>query len=352
MSDPTLQPLCPERRDALALSLVYNIGSLRSRELRAQFGSAARALDDAFDVAVAREARERADAALTRARRGPLELLLDSDEAYPQSLHDLPDPPPALWALGSLDTLKRPVVAIVGTRRATHYGQRMARELAGAFARAGACVVSGMALGIDATAHRAALDNGGHTVAVLGTGADVAYPPAHRALHREIASRGLVISELLPGEHSHGGSFPNRNRIIAALAKVTIVVEAPIKSGALITARHAAGLPNAVVACVPGPIDSPQSEGTNLLIRDGAQIICSVADALALAGLTPPLRSSPAMAGEAEQRVWSALANGAASLDELCSRTGLPVQDCLTAVTTLEIQGAIECCLTGEIRRR
>lgn len=352
MSDPTRPPLCPERRDALALSLVHNIGSLRHRELCARFGSAARALDESFEPGVSREARARADAALARARAGNLDMLLHTDEVYPGRLRDLPDLPPVLWALGNLETLKDPVVAIVGTRRPTHYGQRMARELAGAFARAGACVVSGMALGIDATAHRSALEHGGRTAAVLGTGADVPYPPAHRALHREIASRGIVLSELLPGEHSNAGSFPNRNRIIAALAKVTLIVEAPVRSGALITARHAEDLPDTVVACVPGPIDAPQSEGTNLAIRDGAQIVCSVADALALAGLTPPLRSSPVLDGEAEERVWSALASPAASLDELCAVTALPVQECLAGVTSLEIRGAIECCLTGEIRRR
>jgi len=352
VTDPTRPPRCPERRDALALSLVRNIGSLRHRELCARFGSAARALDENFDVGISHESRARADEALARAQAASLQMLLCTDAAYPERLHDLPDPPAVLWALGSLEALEPPVVAIVGTRRPTHYGQRMARELAGAFARVGACVVSGMALGIDATAHRAVLEQGGRTVAVLGTGADVAYPPAHRALHREIASRGTVLSELLPGERSNPGSFPNRNRIIAALATVTLIVEAPVKSGALITARHARDLPNAVVACVPGPIDAPQSEGTNLEIRDGAQIVCSVADALALAGLTPPLRSATALDSEAEQRVWSALASAAASLDELCARTALPVRECLAAVTSLEIRGAIECSLTGEIRRR
>src|SRR5207249_9854011 len=146
-----------------------------------------------------------------------------------------------------------------------------ARELAGALARAGACVVSGMALGIDAIAHRAALEVNGRTIAVLGTGVDIAYPRAHRGLHAEIVARGLVLSELPPGAHSHGGSFPLRNRIIAALAKVTIVVEAPEGSGALITSERALDL-NRTVAAVPGPIDSPQSEGTNKLIREGAQI--------------------------------------------------------------------------------
>ena len=163
------------------------------------------------------------------------------DDDYPAALLDLPEPPAILWRIGSLDLLQGPVVAIVGTRQATLYGERVTREIAGALARAGASVVSGMARGIDGVAHVAALDAGGRTVAVLGTGVDIAYPPSHRALHRRIATSGLLLSELPPGAHSHGGSFPQRNRLIAALARLTIIVEAPIKSGALITASLVSG---------------------------------------------------------------------------------------------------------------
>src|SRR5205814_10394037 len=128
---------------------------------------------------------------------------------------------------------------------------------------------SGMARGIDGVSHVAALDAGGMTAAVLGTGVDIAYPPSHRTLHARIASAGLLLSELPPGAHSHGGSFRKRNRLIAALARLTIVIEAPVKSGALYTAHDAADLDRDVGA-VPGPIDSPKSEGSNLLFRDGA----------------------------------------------------------------------------------
>lgn len=273
------------------------------------------------------------------------------DAGYPARLKELPDPPQRLWHLGSWDVLDRPVVAIVGTRRATAYGLRVTRELSSALARGGACVVSGMALGIDGCAHRGALDTGGHTVAVLGTGVDVAYPRAHQELHREIAERGLLLSELPPGAHSHGGSFPMRNRLIAALASLVIVVEAPIKSGALITAHHALDLWRDV-AVVPGPIDSPQSQGTNECLRDGAHAITSVADALSLARLAPQRRTGPQLDDETETRIWSALEAGATSLDELCARASLPVARCLTAITALELRGAIECALTGEIRRR
>jgi DNA processing protein len=142
-----------------------------------------------------------------------------------------------------------------------------------------------------------------------------------------------------------------RNRIIAALAKVTIIVEAPFGSGALHTQGHAEEI-GRTVACVPGPIDSPTSSATNELIRDGRQCIATVEDAMSLMGLTVPVRSNPSFDSEAERRVWAELNRGASSLDALCTRSGLPVQECLAAVTALELRGAVECALTGEVRRR
>lgn len=281
----------------------------------------------------------------------PIHAVGVGDAAYPAVLGDLPDPPDELWWMGDWDVLQRPLVAVVGTRRATSYGLRITREISGALARGGACVVSGMALGIDGAAHRAALESNGATIAVLGTGADVAYPRSHSTLHREIIQRGLVISEMPPGARSHGGSFIKRNRIIAALARLTIVVEAPFGSGALWTARMAMDL-GRDLAIVPGPIDSPQSQGANEFLRDGAHPIVSVADALCLAGLAPERHAEPRVDDDVEMRIWAALADGAATLDELCARSALPVAQCLTAITTLELRGAIECALTGEIRRR
>jgi DNA processing protein len=273
------------------------------------------------------------------------------DASYPSRLTELAAPPVQLWFVGDLSLIEAPLVTIVGTRRATSYGLRITRELATALTRAGACVVSGMALGIDAASHRAALDAGGRTMAILGTGADVPYPRAHVALHREIIEHGLVLSELPPGAHSHGGSFPNRNRILAAISKLTIVVEAPFDSGALITAERALEL-GRDIAIVPGPIDSPQSAGSNHLLREGAHPIVAVEDAVVLAGLSPVPRAGPRVDDEVEMRVWAALGHGAATLDELCSRSGLPVAQCLSAVTGLELRGAVECALTGEVRRR
>ena len=274
------------------------------------------------------------------------------DDGYPPALLDLRSPPRVLWAIGELSMLEPPVVAIVGTRKATPYGERVAREIAGALARAGACIVSGMARGIDGYAHAAALDVGGRTVAVLGTGVDVAYPASHRPLHRRLRERGLLLSEEAPGAHAGRGSFPKRNRLIAALASVTIVIEAGADSGAGITAGHALEL-GRTLAAVPGPIDSPQSKGANLFIRDGATVIAEVDDALQLVGLTPRVRRPDLeIANPAERAVWAALRDGGLDVDSLAARSGLPARECLAAVTTLELNGAIECALTGEIRRR
>ena len=271
---------------------------------------------------------------------------------YPAELSDLPQPPQQLYAIGRASALTTPRVAIVGTRNCTGYGERATRTLTRALVRAGASVVSGMARGIDAAAHRTAIEEGGNTVAVLGTGVDVPYPVGHRQLHMTIGEKGLVISENAPGTRAGKGSFPRRNRIIAALAPLTIVVEAGFRSGALNTAAQALEL-NRQVAAVPGPIDSEQSRGSNQLLRDGAGFIASTADALSLLGLEAPKEiSAPPLLADSEQKVWDSIQSGFVLTDSLPSSTGLALAECLAAITSLEIMGLIECSLAGEIRRR
>ena len=208
-----------------------------------------------------------------------------------------------------------------------------------------------MARGIDAAAHRAALESDGATIAVLGTGVDIAYPAAHRALHERIAATGLVLSEELPGDRATGGSFPRRNRIIAALACLTVVCEAPERSGALITAEYANNL-GRTVAAVPGRIDSPQSLGSNRLLRDGAHVITDADDALLHIHAAPRRRADPSFENAGERAVWDALERGPASVDELANRARLPARACLAAVTALELRGVVECALDGDVRRR
>lgn len=269
---------------------------------------------------------------------------------YPAELLDLPNPPDALFVLGTRATLDAPRVAIVGTRDCTAYGDRIARKIAGAIARAGGCVISGMARGIDACAHRAALEAGGKTVAVLGTGIDVPYPRGHARLHAEIAQQGLVLSESPPGTAAFRGCFPRRNRILAALAKVTIVVEAGHKSGALLTAKNALEL-GRTVAAVPGPIDSEHSAGTNELLRDGAHVIATVDDALALAGFPAEPELVLPEFTEPERAVWDALGKGAAPIELLAHRASLSLRDCMSATTALELRSLISAGFSGEYRR-
>lgn len=303
------------------------MGSRKWKDLVARFGSARRAFDEGLPSAANRSALlAEAEGHLRRGETAGVLPVAANEAGYPPPLTRLDDAPPVLWLLGDPAHLAGPAVAIVGTRDATAYGERITRALAAALARAGAVVVSGMARGIDAAAHRATLEAGGSTVAVLGTGADVAYPRAHRPLHREIARRGLVLSELPPGEAAGPASFPRRNRIIAGLARLTIVVEAGVKSGALITAREALDA-GRDVAVVPGPIDAPQSTGSNGLLRDGAHPILDVADAVQLAGLTAAVSRPVRALSAAEARVWEALAKGALDADTLAIVTALPTTD-------------------------
>ena len=332
----------------LALALVPGIGAARLAALVERHGSACAALDAhpasrASDlVAAAAVARDRAAAVGARIR-------LPVEDEWPAGLRDLPDPPTHLYSLGAWPP-PSPALAIVGTRDATAYGERVTAELARAVARAGIGVVSGLARGIDAAAHRATLAAGAPTVAVLGTGIDVPYPAGHRALHAEIAAAGVVVSEHPPGQGAAPGCFPRRNRLVAALAGVTLVVEAGTRSGALITASHALDL-GRTVAAVPGPIDAAQSRGANELLRDGASVIASPDDLLALFGRDVPAPASPALDGD-ERVVWDTLGRGTLDLDALAALSRLPVSRCLAAVTRLELAGVVECGLTGEIRRR
>jgi DNA processing protein len=271
---------------------------------------------------------------------------------YPRELLDLAQPPRELYAIGRISALTRPCVAIVGTRNSTGYGERATRTLTRSLVRAGVSVISGMARGIDAAAHRTAIEERGNTVAVLGTGIDVPYPVGHRALHRTIAQNGLIISENPPDTRAGPGCFPKRNRIIAALAPVTIVVEAGFRSGALNTASQALEL-GRTVAAVPGPIDSEQSRGSNQLLRDGATFIAVADDALALLGVAlPGEKSTPPLLPDSEQKIWDAIEGGFVQTDSLPAATGLTLAECLAGITSLEIMGLVECSLAGEIRRR
>lgn len=238
-----------------------------------------------------------------------------------------------------------PTVAIVGTRKPTEYGQKVAYDLAYAAARAGAVVVSGLAYGIDSIAHRAALDAGGVTVAVLGTPIDKIYPRRHLGLAREIAAKGgVVMSEMAPGEEFFAKTtFLRRNRLISGLADVVVVVEAAERSGSLNTAMHALEQGREIFA-VPGEVGRPMSEGCNRLIqKSGAQIYTGVEDVLALLFPWRRASSEPDLEGatEEETAILTALAMGENEGEEILKRTGLAVTEFNQVMTMLEIQGRV-----------
>ena len=317
------------------------------------FASPAQAFRARVPASEATRLRAEARAIVAEGERLGARLLLVDDTDYPRALRHLSDPPPYLFVQGDLALVDRPCVAIVGTRRATPYGERVTASLVNGLVDAGVCIVSGMARGIDSAAHRSTLARRGATIAVLGTGVDIAYPTGNRTLHRTIAQRGLLVSEFPCGTRATPGSFPRRNRVIAALAQLTIVVEAGVKSGAGITSDHANDLGREVGA-VPGPVDSPQSAYTNEMIRTGAHPILRADDALALIGLKDkgvrPFPVDPSLHGD-ELVVWKALENGAAPLDWLVEHASLEPKRALAAVTSLELSGLVETGPLGELRR-
>jgi DNA processing protein len=210
---------------------------------------------------------------------------------YPPLLAAIPDPPECLWIRGDRSILCRTTVAVVGARDASREGLLAAREIAADLARAGVVVVSGLARGIDSSAHLGAFDGGGTTIAVLGTGIDKAYPAENKGLHEEIAQRGVLVTELPPGTHATEFTFPKRNRIISGLSKAVVVVEAREKSGSLITARLAADQGRDVMA-VPGTFVGGRNRGANALLRDGAKLVESAVDILQELGLDSPKQAA------------------------------------------------------------
>ena len=253
----------------------------------------------------AREREVREPLTVERVQRGLAEYrdaaLTLADDDYPELLRHLPDPPLALFYRGDTALLKKPAVAMVGSRRASAYGLNAARHLAGQLAIAGVTVVSGLARGIDAASHEAALDAGGDTIAVLGTGIDVVYPRSNKKLFRAIEERGLIVTEFAPAMPPLSANFPIRNRIISGLAMATVIVEATGRSGSLITARTAAEQGRNVCA-VPGTIFAAGAEGTNRLIQYGAKLVHDVNDILEEVPGSPRLGSVPEIAPDSPLR--------------------------------------------------
>ena len=283
-------------------------------------------------------------------------ILVESNDTYPGLLSRIHDQPGVLFVRGSIEPCDALAVSIVGARHATAYGRRIASQLAGGLARAGYTVVSGLARGIDAAAHRGALDAGGRTIAVLGSGVLEIYPPEHASLAEEITRQGAVVSEAPPLAPPQRGSFPSRNRIVSGLGLGTVVVEAADRSGALITARLA-GEQGREVFAVPGPIDSRMSRGCHALLREGARLVESVADILEELG--PLFQATVAADGrevrspaelqldDIEQAVLGGVdalvadegeSSRTVSIDDLVARSGLAASQVLAALGVLEMR--------------
>ncbi len=351
--------MTPEREATSAFTLagLPGIGARRFRALIDRFGTAEAALGAApaaFAAATglthANPLARRSDAARRAARItrqcGELgaSVLVYGAPGYPPALGDLPAPPPVLFVLGRADLLLRRCVAIVGSRRATAYGRRVSRGLGASFAQTGRCVVSGMAMGIDAEAHLGALP--GPTAAVLGSGVDVPSPPRNRALYGRILDEGgAIVSEFPPGAPAEPHHFPRRNRIIAALARDVIVVEASNRSGALITAEIALDLGRDVHA-VPGPIDRATAAGANRLIADGAGVVLEIGPLEGPAGAEGRLPDEPEL-----RELVLALPAAPVAVEEVAARTGRAPEAVAPLLTILEIRGFLTPTRDGRVMR-
>ncbi|MFO1282941.1 MAG: DNA-processing protein DprA [Burkholderiales bacterium] len=311
--------------------------------------------------ALATRDREREDATARWLEDPAHRLVALDDPEYPAALLEAGEPPPALYVLGDPAWLSRPSIAIVGSRHATPDGEETAQTFARTLANAGFTIVSGLATGIDAAAHRGALDAAASTIAVTGTGPDRVYPASHRDLAHAIVARGSVVTPFPPGTPPLKGNFPRRNRLIATLARGVLVVEAALRSGSLITARQAADCGREVFA-IPGSIHSPLSKGPHELIRQGAKLVESAQDVLdELGGVPAPAETTVAAAAHPPPatslppsltRVLDSMGGGPASLDRLATRTGLPAEALASALVQLEIEGRVHALPGGRWQRR
>lgn len=362
--------LSADVRDLLALSLVAGVGPRLTAALLERFGSAsavlrARAAElSSVPYVTPRLAENIARAAangdvekeLQCMDRHGVRLIAQGTSEYPPLLTNIFDPPYILYIRGTLTASDTNAVALVGSRGCTEHGRRVAARLSAGLARAGVTVVSGLARGIDGAAHRAALEAGGRTLAVLAGGLSCIYPPEHADLAREVEASGALLAETRMEQRSLPGLFPVRNRIISGVSKVVVLIEAAQKSGALITARHAAEQGRTVMA-VPGSVDEPSSGGTHELIRSGAVLCRGVEDVLEeLHGVSamataakkaasvpvappPPSRPLPEL-DEMQRRIWELLAE-TRHLDDLVQRLGLAVPQVAGALMMMEMKKVV-----------
>ncbi len=343
----------------LGFNLVKGIGSAKVQALLGAFGS----LENAWHASeiqlqklgfdrratqnfLAARAELDLDKSLAAVEAAGINLLTWESQQYPTYLREVDGLPPLLYMRGSLEDIDRWAVAVVGTRRLTQYGRQVTRELVIGLVRNGVTIVSGLARGIDAVAHKSALEAGGRTLAVLGSGLDCIYPPENRALAEKIqAGRGAIISEYALGVKPEAKNFPPRNRIISGLSLGVIVVEAGERSGATITARFALDQGRDVFA-VPGNINSPASRGTNKLIQQGAKLItCAddVLDELNVAMVIEKTAVQKIMPDTPEEAaLLMYLSTEPVHVDDLCRSTGMPTNQVSSTLTLMELKGMVQ----------
>ncbi|MFN2144693.1 MAG: DNA-processing protein DprA [Anaerolineales bacterium] len=346
-----------DRIYTIGLNLVPGIGAARSETLVDYFGSPRAAWEaspteiaalnlpkNVFDAFLKVRAEIDLDAFLAEMVEKRIAILTTADEGYPQRLKSIEYPPPVIYMLGEVLPKDEWAVAIVGTRKFTHYGREVAEEMAAFLARNGVTVVSGLARGVDSIAHRASLDAGGRTIAVLGSGVDQIYPPENSGMAEEIILQGAVISDYPPGTPPDGLNFPPRNRIISGLSLATVVVEAGERSGAAITANYALEQGREVFA-VPGNIYSPQSKGTNRLIRNGAHPLTSPEDlleALNLSMVTEQQNVRMVLPGNAvEAAIFDVLSHEPVHVDQIGIQAGLPIEQISSTLALMELKGMV-----------
>jgi len=364
--------LTKEQRDWLRLVMVPGVGTAYFIRLLARFHTPTNvlqaspgAIKEVVGAALAQRISQYADAVDIDSQERlmaqyDVRFITLEDPAYPTRLAEIYDPPLALFVRGELHQADEHCVAMVGTRRASPYGIRMAEALGRELAAHGITVVSGMAHGIDAAAHRGALEGGGRTIAVLGNGVDVVYPQQHADLMQKIIQHGCVLSQFLMGVKPSPGHFPYRNRIISGMTLGTVVVEAPPDSGALITARQAAEQGREVFA-VPGQVGVQNSQGPHALIRDGAKLVETAQDILVELDVPAHVRQEPrvapaepaaapaqaAGAGAApitstlEQDILSVLSPNGSYVDEIAAACRISVSEALSSLTLLELRGLV-----------
>jgi len=358
----------PDERllDLLRLTMVPGVGPQMSRILLERFGSAGRVLSasrtelcatDGVGAKLAEKimrAREDDDAVaeLALCQRSGVRIIARDDPEYPPALQNIPDPPSLLYLKGRLEPRDQIAIALVGSRRCTPYGARIAERLAGALARTGFTVVSGLARGIDAAAHRGAIKAGGRSIAVLANGLASVYPPEHEDLARALVEAGGLLSEMPMRQDPLAGLFTQRNRIISGISLGVVVVEATPRSGSLSTARHAVEQ-NREVFAVPGPADSLSSRGCHRLIRDGARLVETVDDILEELGpLTGEIRTDPGLPPvrhpaelaltDLERSLLGHLDDQPTGVDDLIGRTGMTAGQVLATLSVLEVKHLVK----------